>query len=77
MNALFSPLKKFKVDYRVIPWCTFTDPEVARVGLNETDAMEQGTAYEVTKYEIDDLDRAIADREDHGLAEDTHGSGKG
>ncbi len=67
VNALFSPFKKFKVDYRIIPWCTFTDPEVARVGLNEKDAKERGVPYEVTTYGIDDLDRAIADSEDHGV----------
>ena len=67
VNALFSPFKKFKVDYRVIPWCTFTDPEVAQVGLNEKAAKAQGIPYEVTQYEIDDLDRAIADSEDHGV----------
>lgn len=67
VNALFSPLKTYKVDYRVIPWCTFTDPEVARVGLNETEAKEKGIAYQVTRYEIDDLDRAIADEEAHGF----------
>ncbi len=67
VNALFSPLKKFKVDYRVIPWCTFTDPEVARVGINEKEAKQQGIDYEVTRYGIDDLDRAIADSEDHGV----------
>ena len=67
VNALFSPFKKFKVDYRVIPWCTFTDPEVARVGLNEKEAKEQNIPYEVTTYGIDDLDRAIADSEDHGM----------
>ena len=67
VNALFSPFKKFKVDYRVIPWCTFTDPEVARVGLNEKEAKEQNIPYEVTNYGIDDLDRAIADSEDHGM----------
>ena len=66
VNSLFSGLKKFKVDYSIIPWATFTDPEVARVGLNETDANEQGIPYEVTRYGIDDLDRAIADSEDHG-----------
>lgn len=66
VNALFSPFKKFKVDYRVIPWCTFTDPEVARVGLNEKDAKEQGIPHEVTRYGMDDLDRAIADSEDKG-----------
>ncbi|HIJ35603.1 MAG TPA: NAD(P)/FAD-dependent oxidoreductase, partial [Gammaproteobacteria bacterium] len=67
VNALFAPLKRFKADYSVIPWATYTDPEVARVGLNELEAKEQGIAYEVTHYGIDDLDRAIADEEDHGL----------
>ncbi len=66
VNALFDPFKKFKADYRVIPWVTFVDPEVARVGLNETDAKAQGIAYEVTHYGIDDLDRAIADSAAHG-----------
>ncbi len=67
VNSLFSPLKKFKVDYSVIPWCTFTDPEVARVGLNETEAKERNIPHEVSIYGIDDLDRAIADSEDHGF----------
>jgi len=67
VNALFSPFKKFRVDYSVIPWATYTDPEVARVGLNELTAKQQGIAYEVTCYGIDDLDRAIADEEDHGM----------
>ncbi len=67
VNALFGRFKKFKTDYSVIPWCTFTDPEVARVGLNEQDAKAQGVEYEVTRYGIDDLDRAIADEEDHGF----------
>ena len=67
VNALFSPLKKFKVDYTVIPWATFTDPEVARVGLNEKDAKIQNILYEVTTYDIDDLDRAITDSEAHGF----------
>ena len=66
VNALFGQFKSFKVDYRVIPWCTFTDAEVARVGLNETEAKEQKIPFEVTRYGIDDLDRAIADSEDHG-----------
>ncbi len=66
VNALFGDLKSFKVDYRVIPWATFTDPEVARVGLSEDEAKEQGVPYEVTRYGLDDLDRAIADSEDHG-----------
>ena len=67
VNALFGSLKKFKADYRVIPWATFIDPEVARVGLNEQEAKEKGIAYEVTKYGIDDLDRAIADSSAHGF----------
>ncbi|MBX9817420.1 MAG: FAD-dependent oxidoreductase, partial [Burkholderiaceae bacterium] len=67
VNALFGDFKKFKADYSVIPWATFIDPEVARVGLNEQDAKEQGIPYEVTKFGIDDLDRAIADSEAHGF----------
>lgn len=67
VNALFGRFKKFSVDYRVIPWATFTDPEVARVGLNETEAKAKGIAYEVTRYGIDDLDRAIADGSAHGF----------
>jgi len=66
VNALFGIFKNFKVDYSVIPWATFTEPEVARVGLNELDAKAQGIDYEVTRYGIDDLDRAIADEEAHG-----------
>lgn len=67
VNALFSPFKKFKVDYRVIPWCTFTDPEVARVGLSECEAKERGVAYQVSHFGIDDLDRAIAEGEAEGF----------
>ena len=67
VNALFGRLKKFRADYSVIPWATFTEPEVARVGLNELEAKEKGIAYEVTRYGIDDLDRAIADSEAHGV----------
>jgi dihydrolipoamide dehydrogenase len=67
VNALFKPFKKFKVNYSVIPWATYTDPEVARVGLNESEAKEKGITYEVTRYGIDDLDRAIVEGEDSGL----------
>ena len=67
VNSLFGSLKKFRVDYSVIPWATFCDPEIARVGLNEQDATVKGIPYEVTTYPIDDLDRAIADEEAHGL----------
>ena len=67
VNALFGKFKKFKVDYSVIPWATFTDPEVARVGINEQEAIEQKIAHDVFVYGIDDLDRAIADGEPHGF----------
>jgi pyruvate/2-oxoglutarate dehydrogenase complex dihydrolipoamide dehydrogenase (E3) component len=67
VNALFGEWKLFKADYSVIPWATFIDPEVARVGLNEQEAKEKNIPYEVTKYGIDDLDRAIADSEAHGF----------
>ncbi len=67
VNALFGRFKKFKADYSVIPWATFTDPEVARVGLSEAEAKEQGIAVEITRYGIDDLDRAIADGTAHGF----------
>ena len=67
VNALFGDFKRFKVDYRVIPWATFTDPEVARVGLNEQDAKAQNIPYEVTCYGIDDLDRAITDEVAQGF----------
>lgn len=69
VNALFAPFKRFKADYRVIPHCTYTDPEVARVGLNIAEAEAQGIAFERTRYGIDDLDRAIADSHDHGYVE--------
>ncbi|TXI76043.1 MAG: pyridine nucleotide-disulfide oxidoreductase [Dechloromonas sp.] len=67
VNALFDPFKKFRADYAVIPWATFVEPEVARVGLNELEAKEKGVAYELSVYGIDDLDRAIADGEAHGF----------
>jgi pyruvate/2-oxoglutarate dehydrogenase complex dihydrolipoamide dehydrogenase (E3) component len=66
VNALFGFAKSFKVDYSVIPWATFIDPEVARVGLNEQEARDKGVAFEATRYGIDDLDRAIADSAAHG-----------
>ena len=67
MNALFGQFRKFKADYRVIPWTTFIDPEIARVGLNEQDAKAQGVAYEVTTYQMHELDRAIADSATQGF----------
>ena len=67
VNALFGKFKKFKVDYTVVPWATFTDPEVARVGINEQEAIEKKIAHDVFVYSIGDLDRAIADGEAHGF----------
>ena len=67
VNALFGEFRLFKADYSVIPWTTFIDPEVARVGLNEQEAREQNIAFEVTRYGMDDLDRAIADGEARGF----------
>ncbi len=67
VNALFGCFKKFKTDYSVIPWATFTDPEVARVGLNEQEAKQQGISYEVSTYHLDDLDRAITESETIGF----------
>jgi pyruvate/2-oxoglutarate dehydrogenase complex dihydrolipoamide dehydrogenase (E3) component/uncharacterized membrane protein YdjX (TVP38/TMEM64 family) len=67
VNALFGRFRKFRADFSVIPWATFTDPEVARVGLNETEAKEKNIPYEVTTYGIEELDRAIADENAHGV----------
>ena len=67
VNALFGQLRRFRVDWSVIPWTTFIDPEIARVGLNEQEARTRGIAFEVTRYGLDDLDRAIADSADHGF----------
>ncbi len=67
VNALFGGWKKFRADYSVVPWATFTDPEVARVGLNEIEAKEKSIPFEITVYRFDDLDRAIADDEANGL----------
>jgi pyruvate/2-oxoglutarate dehydrogenase complex dihydrolipoamide dehydrogenase (E3) component/uncharacterized membrane protein YdjX (TVP38/TMEM64 family) len=67
VNGLFGQFRRFNVDYRVMPWVTFTSPEVARVGLSETEAKAGGIAYEITRYGLDDLDRAITESEDHGF----------
>jgi pyruvate/2-oxoglutarate dehydrogenase complex dihydrolipoamide dehydrogenase (E3) component len=66
VNGLFGGFKRFRADYSVIPWTTFIDPEVARVGLNEQEAKEQGVEFEVTRYGLDELDRAIADSATQG-----------
>jgi pyruvate/2-oxoglutarate dehydrogenase complex dihydrolipoamide dehydrogenase (E3) component/uncharacterized membrane protein YdjX (TVP38/TMEM64 family) len=67
VNALFGRFRTFRADFSVIPWATFTEPEVARVGLNETEAQEKGVAYEVTTFSLGELDRAIADGVADGL----------
>jgi pyruvate/2-oxoglutarate dehydrogenase complex dihydrolipoamide dehydrogenase (E3) component/uncharacterized membrane protein YdjX (TVP38/TMEM64 family) len=67
VNALFGDIKRFRVSYKAIPQATFVDPEIARVGLNEQEAKTQGVAYELTRYDIGDLDRAIADGSARGF----------
>jgi pyruvate/2-oxoglutarate dehydrogenase complex dihydrolipoamide dehydrogenase (E3) component/uncharacterized membrane protein YdjX (TVP38/TMEM64 family) len=76
VNALFGAFRKYKVDYSVIPWATFTEPEVARVGLNETEAKERGVPYEVTTYALEDLDRAITDGAAEGVVKVLTAPGK-
>ncbi|MFZ8928296.1 MAG: pyridine nucleotide-disulfide oxidoreductase [Gammaproteobacteria bacterium] len=67
INGLFGSFRKFRVNYNVVPWATFTDPEVGRVGLNEKEALLKDIPFEVTHYDINDLDRAIADSEARGF----------
>ncbi len=67
VNALFSPWVRFKADYRALPWCTYTAPELARVGVNEPEARAQGIAYEITRFDLAELDRAIAEEHAEGL----------
>lgn len=77
VNALFGDFRKFKADYTVIPWATFIDPEVARVGMNEQEAKEKNIPYEVVKYDLHELDRAIADSEARGFVKVLTVPGKG
>ena len=67
VNALFGTFKRFKADYRALPWVTYLDPEIARVGLSEAEAKTKDIAYEVTRYDLNDLDRAIADSAAQGF----------
>lgn len=67
VNALFSPLKKFRVDYRFLPWTIYTDPEIARVGLNEVTAVREGTPFEITVFPMSELDRAVTEGETEGF----------
>ena len=76
VNALFGSLRKFRVDYSTVPAATFVDPEVARVGLNEREAAERGVACEVTRYDLGQLDRAIADGEARGFVKVLNVPGK-
>lgn len=76
VNPLFSPFKRFKADYSVIPWTTFTDPEVGRVGINEKEARQNGLDVEVTRFELEDLDRALADEEGRGFVKVVTPAGK-
>ena len=76
VNALFRSVWRFPVDYSAIPWATFTDPEVARVGINELEARERGIDFEITRYPLSDLDRAIADEAPEGWVEVLTAPGK-
>jgi len=76
VNALFGDFRRFKVDYSVMPWTTFTDPEVARVGLSEDEAKVRGIAVEVARYHFNDLDRAITDEAAHGFVKVLTAPGK-
>lgn len=67
LNALFRPFKKFRVDHKIVPWAIFTDPEIARVGMNESEARAKGIPYQASTYALSDLDRAITDEEDQGF----------
>lgn len=67
LNALFGIFKRFRADYSILPWTTFTDPEVAHVGHNEQSANEAGVAYELVRYDLAHLDRAITEGENRGF----------
>ncbi|CAA9527836.1 MAG: COG0398: uncharacterized membrane protein / Mercuric ion reductase [uncultured Sphingomonadaceae bacterium] len=67
VNALFGNLKTFRADYSVVPWTTFTDPEVSHVGHTEATAAAEGIAFEVVRYELGHLDRAVAEGANSGF----------
>lgn len=67
VNALFGAFRKFRADYTVLPWTTFTDPEVGHVGHNETTAKAAGVAYEIVHYDLGHLDRAVAEGANAGF----------
>jgi len=76
LNAMTGGLWRSRVNYNVVPWATFTDPEVARVGLSEHEARQKGISYEITRYDLDDHDRALADGENHGFVKVLTAPGK-
>jgi len=79
-NILLSPLLgmgRARADYRVVPWTTFTEPEVARVGLNETEAARGGTPFDLHRFPFSDLDRAILESEETGFAKVIAARGNG
>jgi pyruvate/2-oxoglutarate dehydrogenase complex dihydrolipoamide dehydrogenase (E3) component len=67
INALARPFRTYRADYRVLPRITYTEPELAAVGLTEAEANAQSLSFDVTRYDLDDLDRAIAESEAHGF----------
>ena len=69
INALFGQFRRFRADYRVMPAATYTSPEIARVGLNQKEALARGIPFESTRFEMAELDRAIADGESGGFVE--------
>ncbi len=69
INALFGGIKKIRIDYRIIPWTTYTDPEVARVGLNRTEAEAKGIPHEAVRVDLADIDRAVCESETDGFIE--------
>ncbi|MFL2849456.1 MAG: FAD-dependent oxidoreductase [Pseudohongiellaceae bacterium] len=76
INAMLGGLWRMNAKYNVVPWATFTDPEVARVGLNEEEANTRNISYEVTRYDMDNLDRALTDGEAHGFVKVLTAPGK-
>ena len=77
LNILASPFKTFETDYSQVPWVTYTDPEVARVGINEAEANAQRVAYESTSINLSHLDRAVTERNNHGFIKVLTVPGKG
>jgi len=77
MNALFAPVQSFKIDYTATPWCTYTDPEIARMGLNEGMAKERRVEVDIHRYSFEHVDRAVCDGEDYGFIKVLTAKGEG